>query len=187
MYSKANGVSEREALDFLMEKYTEVYGTLKWYCLDYWADQLQLDVVALKATETNRIKIRPNVKNLLEALQQSNKKILLVTNAHPSSLDIKMKHTKIDTYFHNCISSHSIELAKENHGFWANLKRLEPYDPERTMLIDDSLPVLRQAQKEGIKFLYAIHKPDSQRPAVTDAEFPQIIDFDHILPSDIGG
>jgi putative hydrolase of the HAD superfamily len=127
------------------------------------------------------------VEKLLKALQQSEKKILLVTNAHPSSLNIKMEHTKIDIYFHNCISSHSIELAKENHGFWYNLQRLESYDPERTMLIDDSLPVLRQAQKEGIRYLYAIYKPDSQRPAVTNTEFPQIIDFDHILPSDSRG
>ena len=187
VYSKANGVSEAAALDFLMRKYTEVYGTLKRYCLDYWADQLQLDVAALKETAKHKITLRPNVKTLLETLQQYSKKILLITNAHPSSLNIKLKHTNIDMYFHNCISSHTVQLAKENHGFWENLQQIEPYSPERTLLIDDSLPVLRQAQKEGIKYLYAIHKPDSQRPAVTEAEFPQIVDFDHIKPVELNG
>ena len=65
VYSKANGVSEAAALDFLMRKYTEVYGTLKWYCLDYWADQLQLDVAALKETAKHKITLRPNVKTFI--------------------------------------------------------------------------------------------------------------------------
>ena len=187
VYSEANGVSEADALDFLMRKYTEVYGTLKWYCLDYWADQLQLDVVALKETAKHKITVRPNVKNLLETLQRCGKKILLITNAHPSSLSIKLKHTNIDNYFHNCISSHLVQLAKENHGFWENLQQIEPYNPERTLLVDDSLPVLRQAQKEGIRYLYAIHRPDSRRPAVAEAEVPQIVDFDHIVPIELNG
>ena len=98
------------------------------------------------------------------------------------SLNLKMTHTGIGDYFHQRISSHSLKLAKENHGFWENLKQLEPYEPERTVLFDDSLPVLRQARKEGIAHLWAIKQPDSQQPAVQAAEFPQVEDFSLILP-----
>jgi putative hydrolase of the HAD superfamily len=96
-----------------------------------------------------------------------------------------MKHTGIGNYFHQQISAHSLKLAKENHGFWESLQQIEPYEPKRTLLIDDSLPVLRQAQKEGIKHLYGIKQPDSQRPSLTPSEFPQVEDFDHIMPSQL--
>ena len=48
---------------------------------------------------------------------------------------------------------------------------------------DDSLPVLRQAKKEGIRYLYGIKQPDSQKPALLPAEFPQIENFADIIPT----
>lgn len=186
-YSETRGVSEAAAREIINCKYAEVRGTLSWYCLDYWESELGLDVKSLKHAHTERIAIRPNVEKLLTALQQTNKRLLLITNAHPVAMDLKLNHTRIRNYFHNCISSHSLSLAKENHGFWQALQRTESYDPQRTLLFDDSLPVLRRAQREGIKHLYAIKKPDSQRPNVASAEFPQIEDFDHILPNTLNG
>lgn len=183
IYSQTHGVSEAAARETIICKYAEVRGTLDWYCLDYWKRELKLDIVNLKATIKHKIKIRPNVKRILQELQLSNKRLLLITNAHPSSLQIKMEHTGIAEYFHQCISSHSLQLAKENHGFWESLQQLEPYEPARTALFDDSLPVLRQAKREGIRHLYAIKQPDSQQPSLVAAEFPQIEDFDHIMPS----
>ena len=186
MYSKSHGVSEEAAREIINCKYAEVRGTLNWYCLDYWEQQLELDVASLKATIKHKIVLRPNAEKLLQELQFSDKRLLLITNAHPSSMKIKISHTGIGDYFHQRISSHSLKLAKENHGFWESLQRVEPYDPERTLLFDDSLPVLRQAKREGIKHLYAIKKPDSQRPSLRPAEFPQIEDFAHIMPSQLG-
>lgn len=183
LYSQTHGVSEQAAREMLICKYEEIRGTLDWYCLDYWQRELRLDIANLKTTIKHKIKIRPNVEKFLQELQSSDKRLLLVTNAHPLSLRIKMEHTGIANYFHQCISSHELDLAKENHGFWQNLQRLEPYTPERTILFDDSLPVLRQAKREGIRHLYAIKQPDSQQPPLEVAEFPQIEDFDHIMPS----
>lgn len=181
-YGAARGMSEEAAQEIMNCKYAEVRGTLDWYSLDYWETELEIDIKQLKHSNTERIAIRPNVEKLLVALQQTDKRLLLITNAHPTAMEIKLDHTRIRDYFHNCISSHSIALAKENHGFWEALKQTETYNPERTLLFDDSLPVLRQAQREGIRHLYAIKKPDSQRPDLTVSEFPQIEDFEHILP-----
>jgi len=176
------GVSEAAAREIMNCKYAEVRGTLSWYCLDYWTEELDMDLRSLKVASRHRIAVRPNAEKLLTALQQSGKRVLLITNAHPVSLEIKLQETGIGTYFHNCISSHSLSLAKENHGFWEALKQTESYTPSRTLLFDDSLPVLRQAQREGIRHLYGITRPDSQQPPVATAEFPQIEDFDHLLP-----
>ena len=183
IYSQTHDIDEQEAFELVMRKNHEVRGTLDWYCLDYWEEELQLDIKGLKAGIKHKICIRPHVEALLEELHLHNKRVLLITNAHPASLAIKMEHTGIGSYFHERISSHSLKLAKEHHGFWETLKQLEPYDPERTILFDDSLPVLRQAQREGIRYLFAIRQPDSQRPELEAQEFPQVEDFSHILPS----
>lgn len=182
-YSEKHGVSEDAAREIIHCKYAEVRGTLDWYCIDYWQNELALDITYLKTTIKHKISIRPNAESILKELALSDKRLLLITNAHPSSLKIKMHHTGIDQYFHQCISAHSLKLAKENHGFWKSLQRLETYDPRRTVLFDDSLPVLRQAQREGIKYLYGIEKPDSRRPRVKLDEFPQVGDFAKIMPS----
>lgn len=181
-YSEKHGVSAEEALDIIKLKYSEVHGTLDWYCIDYWVDKLELDIPGMKKTITEKITIRPNVERLLKSLHALDKKVILVTNAHPVSLELKMAHTGIGELFHQRISSHSLQLAKENQGFWANLKNMTHYEPERTVLFDDNLSVLRQAQREGIKHLWAIRQPDSQQPAVEAGEFPQVDDFDHINP-----
>jgi HAD superfamily hydrolase (TIGR01509 family) len=183
IYSEHHSVSEEHARELIISKYSEVYGTLDWYCLDYWEAQLELDITGLKSTIKHKIALRPNVEKLLRELQLSEKRVLLITNAHPASLELKMQHTGIGDFFHQRISSHSLSLAKENHGFWERLQQLETYDPERTLLFDDSLPVLRQAGREGIRHLYGIERPDSQRPPVSTAEFPLIADFDHIMPA----
>ena len=182
-YSEKHGVSEVEATQIMRAKYKDVHGTLSWYSLDYWQEQLELDIVKMKYTLTHKIAVRPNVERMLEALHKLNKRVVLITNAHPMSLALKMDHTGINGYFHQLISSHDLQLAKENHGFWEKLQALEPYEPKRTLLFDDSLPVLRQAQREGIKHLWAIQQPDSQNPVLDAAEFPQVEDFDHIIPS----
>lgn len=185
IYAETHGVGQHAARELIKSKYEEVHGTLDWYCIDYWEQELKLDITSLKSKLSHKINVRPNVEKFLQELQPTNKRILLITNAHPASLDIKMRHTGIADYFHQLISSHSLNLAKENHGFWERLQQLEQYDPERTLLFDDSLSVLRQAKREGIKYLYAIKQPDSQRPSLDPAEFPQIDDFEQIMPSQL--
>ena len=182
-WARSRGMDLESASRRLHGMYSELRGTLNWYCLDFWAEQLQLDITLLKHEVKHKIAIRPNVVDLLTKLRQLDKRILLITNAHPDSLNLKLEHTGIGRYFDNTISSHVLHLAKENHGFWTALMELEHYSPDRTMLIDDSLPVLRQAQREQIRYLYGIYQPDSQQDPLLAEEFPQIIDFGHIMPA----
>jgi len=170
------------AIDELNKMFQDAKGSLNWYCLDFWADKLQLNIAMLKTEVKHKIAIRPNVINLLTNLRRHDKSILLITNAHPKSLQLKLEQTGIGDYFDNIISSHTLRLAKENHGFWAKLEKLEPYNPQRTLLIDDSVSVLQQAAREGIKHLYGIVQPDSQRQPILIEEYPQISDFEHIMP-----
>jgi putative hydrolase of the HAD superfamily len=183
MMAKSQGIDLQDAESDLDKMYSDVKGSLNWYCLDYWAEKLQMDITALKSDVKHKIAIRQNVLLLLEKLQSMDKALFLITNAHPGSLELKLEQTAIGQFFDRIVSSHSLKLAKENHGFWAKLQEQNPYNPQRTALFDDSLPVLRQAEREGIKHLYGIYQPDSQQQPQPLDEFPQVIDFIHIVPA----
>jgi putative hydrolase of the HAD superfamily len=59
---------------------------------------------------------------------------------------------------------------------------VEAFDPEATLLADDSLPVLRAAQDYGIRHLVAMRKPDSRRPAREIDEFPSVESLAELMP-----
>lgn len=80
-------------------------------------------------------------------------------------------------HFDRLISSHDLRLPKEGDGFWAALQDHEPYDPERTLLVDDNLAVLQAAHAFGLKHLRGVAKPDSQRPELDAHDFVTINDF----------
>jgi HAD superfamily hydrolase (TIGR01509 family) len=182
VYGQKHGLSPQQASELIFSQYASAQGSLDWYCMDFWSATLDLDIAGLKADTRDRIAVRPNAIELLERLRQHDKRVLLVTNAHPDSLALKMHHTGIEQHFHSVISSHTLGKAKEQPGFWIDLLAVEHFDPQRTLLIDDTLPVLRRARKEGIKHLLAIHQPDSQYPPLVAEEFQQIEDFRQILP-----
>ena len=181
-YAEIHGVPHDEAHEKLGALYAEHHGTLNWYCIDFWSDRLALDIVSLKEEVMHLIAVRPDVPAFLAALRQAGKRVALVTNAHPRSLDLKMRETGLDPWFDALISSHSLGLPKETAGFWERLRALEPFDPARTLFVDDSLPVLASARAYGIAHLRAIDNPDSKQPSRDCGEFVAISSFGALLP-----
>lgn len=181
LYGQRHGLDRTEASALLRSRYEGVKGTLQWYCTDFWSDNLALNIPQLKEDIRHKISIRPTALEFVQQLRNSGRQIMLVTNAHPDSLALKMRHTGIAGHFHHTISSHTLNLAKENDGFWRTLRKTHDYEPQRTLLIDDSLSVLRQAQKEGIRHLRAIRQPDSQRTPLPAQEFVQLDDFSSLM------
>jgi FMN phosphatase YigB (HAD superfamily) len=51
---------------------------------------------------------------------------------------------------------------------------VERFDPQRSLFVDDSLPVLRAARAAGIGLIYAVHRPDSDAPPRQQQEFPSV-------------
>ena len=107
----------------------------------------------------------------------------MVTNAHPKSLGLKMRETRIDAWFDALISSHQVGLPKEHPDFWQALQAVEPFDRTRTLFVDDSLPVLRSARDYGIAQLLAVANPDSRQPHKDTAEFTAITSFAQVMPT----
>jgi HAD superfamily hydrolase (TIGR01509 family) len=156
-------------------------GTLQWYCLDFWSDTLRVDIRSLKEEIKHKIQVRPHVNVFLQRIRAHNKKVVLVTNAHPLSLSLKMEITAIDRLLDVVISSHELNHPKEAQAFWHELRLREHFDPERTLFIDDTVRILDSAQTFGIRHLLCVHQPDSQQPRMI-TDYPAIHHFDEILP-----
>ena len=164
--------------------YQQYTGTLDFYCLDFWTDKLQLDIRALKRQCVHLIKVRAGVENFLQRLCDLKKHLVLVTNAHPDSMNLKLQHTNLRLYFNRYISVHEIGLPKENKDFWHKLQAIEPFTPEKTLFIDDNLPMLDAAKEYKIKHLFAIKKPDSAAPEKDTGNYYGLTDFAEITPHD---
>ena len=91
-YAEANELPLELAREQLMQLYRKAEGTLEWYCVDYWTDQLKLDIEVLKQEVDHLILVRPDVLDFLQALDKAGKHRVLVTNAHGKSLSLKMKN-----------------------------------------------------------------------------------------------
>ncbi len=181
-YAGKHGIALDAARRELEEKYQAIVGTLNWYCIDYWSDALELDIATLKRDVEHLIALRPGVEAFLLALKASDKRALLVTNAHQKSLSLKMENTGLEKYFDALICSHDLGLPKEDTAFWDAVEKVEPYRRERTLLIDDSASVLASAQKAGIGHLLSIVQPDSKLPPRTGGDFPAVDDLSELLP-----
>ncbi|GAW86975.1 putative hydrolase of the HAD superfamily [Bathymodiolus platifrons methanotrophic gill symbiont] len=181
-YALQNQLTLDEAVKHLVPLFKSMEGKLEWYCLDYWSEILKLDIAGLKAEISGLISVLPHVTEFLNALQHSNKEVLLVTNAHRDSLSIKMEKTCLQPFFNDIICSHDFGFAKEHQEFWEIFQNQYGWDKQSTLMIDDSLAVLRSAKTFGIKNLISITRPDSKKAARSITEFPAIHDFREIMP-----
>lgn len=174
-------ISHDQAREHLHDRYRKMEGTLNWYCLDHWSEALEMDMVTLKREVADRIAIRDNVEHFLTHLHAQDQRVVLLTNAHRDSVNLKFEITGIENHFDRVISSHDFSIPKEEHGFWEKLQTIEDFDKEKTMFVDDNLHVLRNAQVYGIKHLLAIHQPDSQQPPKNTEEFTAIECFTQLI------
>jgi len=170
-YGEVHGLGPEEARRQLEPRFAARQGTLEWYCLDYWSRELGLDIARLKEEVEDHIDFLPDVPDFLRAVRAAGKRLILVTNAHRASLAVKLRRTGLEAYLDAIHSSHDLGLPKEHAEFWGRLREREPFEPARTLLVDDSLPVLRAAHAYGLGRVVAIRRPDSTRPARTIDDF----------------
>lgn len=181
-WAEIAGISEQAATAELTAEYQQLQGKLEWYCLDYWGKRLQLPITELKREIMHKIQMRADVPAFLTALKQTGRHIVLVTNAHPDSLSLKLERTELASYIEQLISTHEFGVTKESQLLWQRLQQRLGFELNRTLFVDDSLPILQSAQQFGIKHLLAVANPDSQKPHSQFAEFPAITDYNLLLP-----
>ena len=183
VYAKREQISEAEATRHLHSRFHVGRGTLAWYSLDHWSEQLGMDIPALKRELQHMVAVRPYALEFLKRLHASDRDVVLVTNAHRKTLDIKMDQVDITPWFDRVVVSHDLDAPKEDLGFWERLQAVHPFNPARTLLIDDTETVLAAAEDFGIAHLLTLRQPDSKGPLREDLSYPVIHHFDEIMPA----
>ena len=184
VYAAKHQISEEESSKRLHSRLSVNQGTLDWYSIDHWSEQLDMDIPALKREVQHMVSLRPHALEFLTQLHHSHRDVVMVTNAHRKTLDIKMDHVDITPWFDRVVVSHELEAPKEEQAFWHKLQALHPFDPARTLLIDDTERVLDSARDYGVAHLLTLLQPDSQRQKRIDTRFPGIHHFDEIMPTE---
>ena len=182
LYAAKHRISEEESSAFLQATFHSGEGTLQWYCLDHWSEQLEMDIPALKQEIQHMIAVRPFAIEFLTQLHASDRDVVMVTNAHRKTLELKMANIDITGWFDRVVVSHDLNAPKEDQAFWHKLQALHPFDPARTLLIDDTERVLDSAREYGIAHLLTLLQPDSQGQKRLSTRFPGIHHFDEIMP-----
>ncbi|EFN6999661.1 GMP/IMP nucleotidase [Escherichia coli] len=151
-----NGVTPQEAMEYMRQQYHDVQHTLNWYCLDYWSEQLGLDICAMTTEMGPRAVLREDTIPFLEALKASGKQRILLTNAHPHNLAVKLEHAVAEA---------------------TGLKA------ERTLFIDDSEAILDAAAQFGIRYCLGVTNPDSGIAEKQYQRHPSLNDYRRLIPS----
>lgn len=181
-FAEKHSLPYEEARPRVLARYKAVEGTLDWYCVDYWTRELEMDILRLKQEVVHLIAVHPHVEDFLARARHAGKRLVLVTNAHHKSLSLKLRSTGIEGHFDAVVCAHDLGTPKEDPKFWERLQALESFDRGRTLLVDDSLPVLRSARNYGIRHLLGVRSPDSRQPPKAIEEFDSIADFSELRP-----
>lgn len=176
-----NNIPIVQAKEDIIAEYTKVEGTINWYCLDYWSEKLGLDIVEAKREIEHLISLREDALPFIDALKCSGREVILLTNAHPDSLSLKVEHTKLDEHIDQLISTHEFGVTKESQLLWQKLQAKIHFANDSTLFVDDSLAILRSAKRFGIKHLLAISNPDSQKPLNDTEDFMAVSDYTELL------
>jgi putative hydrolase of the HAD superfamily len=181
-YAQSRGIGLAAAKEELYPRFRDAEGTMEWYCVDHWSRELGLDIALLKKEVEHLIAVHPHVTDFLGAVHRSGKRRVLVTNAHQKALRLKMERTRLRGSFEAVICAHDLGVPKEQPVFWERLQQVEPFDPDRTLFVDDNLAVLRSARDYGFRWLLAVLRPDTRGPVREVDEFPAVHDFSEVMP-----
>jgi len=163
-WGEARGLDHAAAMAQLRPRFEAKRGTLEWYCVDHWSEELGLDVPALKHELRAEIRYLDGAAEFLDLLRATGKRVLLTTNAHPLSLQVKDAQTQLSRHFDELVTSHEFGVPKEHPEFWAQLERKHQVPLARTLFVDDSVAVLEAARCAQVGWIYQVLQPDSTRP-----------------------
>lgn len=181
--SRQRNVPLAQAQQLIHQEYLSVRHTLNWYCFDYWSNRLGLDIGQMTAELGSSVRLRDDTLPFLQALRAYGRRTILLTNAHPQGLTVKLAHTGLAQHLDLLLSTHTFGYPKEDQRLWQRVQEQTGFDPARTLFIDDSEPILDAAVRFGIGYCLGITNPDSGRAPQTFERHPGLSDYRTLLPA----
>lgn len=181
-YGAKQGISPQEAQDYIRQQY-HAAAYAKLVLLDYWSECLDLDICAMTTEQGPRAVLREDTVPFLDALKASGKRRILLTNAHPHNLAVKLEHTGLASHLDLLLSTHTFGYPKEDQRLWHAVAEETGMSAEKTLFIDDSEPILDAAALYGIRYCLGVTNPDSGIAEKQYARHPSLNDYRRLIPS----
>lgn len=187
--SVPQALSERRAIPFdearhiIEREYQAVQHTMNWYCFDYWSERLDLDIYRMTSEVGSRARLREDTEPFLRALRDAGLQTILLTNAHPHSLAVKIEHTGLDRHLDLLFSTHTFGYPKEDQRLWQAVQQHTGFNPQRTLFVDDGEPILDAARTFGIRYCLGVQNPDSSTAEKSFQRHPSMRDYRLLIPA----
>ena len=181
-FAKESNLDADTAKARMYDRMVEKRGTIDFYRFSHWSQFCNIDMVELHLNATDLVQLRPGAEKFIQWLRLRNTQIAIATNADRASFDIKQSQVDLEGLTDVVVSSHDYGYPKEDPSFWTRLQAAFPYDPARTLFIDDNETVLDAAAQTGIKHLLCVSTPDSEQPKRANLRYPSFDNFEEIFP-----
>ena len=147
--SKGIGFDDAKRLAIQIFNYKK--NTKDWYDVDYWSNMLDIDIEAQKRSEKSfsRISLYDGVIDTLNVLKNKTK-VILITNAHRKTLNIKLEKYNLTPYFDEMVCAHELHYVKEDIQLWYMLRSKYILDYEKTLLVEDTINNINVGLSAGI-------------------------------------
>jgi len=147
--SKGIGFDDAKRLAIQIFNYKK--NTKDWYDVDYWSNMLNIDIEAQKRSEKSfsRISLYDGVIDTLSVLKNKTR-MILITNAHRKTLNIKLEKYNLTPYFDVMVCAHELHYVKEDIQLWYMLRSKYRLDYEKTLLVEDTINNINVGLSAGI-------------------------------------
>ena len=181
-FAEKNGISFEAARADLLARFRREEGSLRWTDLDYWSEELGIDIPALKEQVKHLIAVHPHVIEFLGHVRRLGKTSVLVTNAHFKVLGLKLRRTDLGPWLDRVYGSGGFGFPKERPEFWECLTgELGPGYEKESLLVDDTEAVLETARAFGVRHVIFKDRANSRLPSRISPRFPTIQGFDELM------
>jgi putative hydrolase of the HAD superfamily len=112
---------------------------------------LSIDIEAQKRSEKSfsKISLYDGVIDTLSVLKNKTK-MILITNAHRKTLNIKLEKYNLTPYFDEMVCAHELNYVKEDIQLWYMLRSKYRLDYEKTLLVEDTINNINVGLSAGI-------------------------------------
>ena len=145
------GIAFDDAKRLAIQIFNYKKNTKDWYDVDYWSNMLNIDIEAQKRSEKSfsRISLYDGVIDTLSVLKNKTK-MVLITNAHRKTLNIKLEKYNLTPYFDEMVCAHELNYVKEDIQLWYMLRSKYRLDYEKTLLVEDTINNINVGLSAGI-------------------------------------
>ena len=149
--AKKRNISFEDAQRLAIQIFNYKKNSKDWYDLDYWSNMLDIDIEEEKKAKESyeKIKLYSGSLPCLEKLKNK-MKMILITNAHRKTLNIKLQKYDLSPYFDEMVCAHELHYVKEDIQLWYMLKSRYKIDFTRTVLIEDTIKNIHVGLSAGI-------------------------------------